>query len=392
MKIYLQISIILSFIVVLFSCSTDSINTKNTANDNINIIKINPTNYLQQSEKIYRSISIIPLETNDNVIIGNIEKIEICENLILVLDNQSNAIYIFDLLGNYISSINSIGDGPKEYRVITDFSFNKEKQTITILDLGLLKMLEFGVDGSFVSEKQIKFYASKFQSINSNEYLFYSDNNTNMGNEISINENIFICNKQFKLTSSFLPIKKYLSSFHMELGTPITKFKTKININIPFNDTIYTYDQRSLNASWLIDFGKYKIDESYLTELASNPRNGLNKIVNSNYVFNLTNFFESSKYVIFQYMFDKEFYDVITFKDNLSSHIIKSDLNGLFTGIIGKPMYTDENYFYSIIEPFEVLELMKKTKDSSKEFSEKFAFLSKNDNPLIVKYQFKDQF
>lgn len=389
MKTYLQLLSILS-LIIMTGCSTNNNNLVNL--DHVNIIKINPTSYLQQSEKIYKNVSFIPLETNDDVIIGNIEKIEICENWILILDNQSNAIYIFDLLGNYLNAIKSIGDGPKEYKVITDFSFNNEKQTITVLDLGLLKILEFGVDGSFISGKQNKFHARKFQCINSNENLYFSDNSTNLGNDISINDNIFICNKQFKLISSFLPIKENLLGFHLELGTPITKYKTKININIPFNDTIYSYDQGSLNASWHIDFGKYKIDESYLTELANNPRNSLNKIVNSNYVFNVTNFFESSKHIVFQYMFDKNFYDVITFKDNLSSHIIKSDLNGLFTGIIGKPMYADENYFYSIIEPYEVLELIKQTKDSSKEFSEKFTFLSNNDNPLIVKYQFKDQF
>lgn len=87
------------------------------------------------------SFSIIPLETTENSVIAAIDKIEIVNDSIYILDLLSKAVYIFDMKGNYIDKLFKLGNGPGEYVGITDMTVTDS--SIIIIDRFSLKQIEY---------------------------------------------------------------------------------------------------------------------------------------------------------------------------------------------------------------------------------------------------------
>jgi hypothetical protein len=96
------------------------------------------------------SFSIIPLETNDDCLIGAMDKLEIKANRIYIFDNMSKSIFIFTMDGKFINKINAYGRGPGEYHAIS--SATVTDSTIIILDISLRKLLEYSLSGKFIRE------------------------------------------------------------------------------------------------------------------------------------------------------------------------------------------------------------------------------------------------
>ena len=68
---------------------------------------------------------IIPLETTEESIIGEINKLEIVHDTLYILDEDQNMIFLFDKTGKYITRIDDVGRGPQEYLGIADFHIDE---------------------------------------------------------------------------------------------------------------------------------------------------------------------------------------------------------------------------------------------------------------------------
>lgn len=62
----------------------------------------------------------IVLETTDDCLIGKISKIAYSNDTIIIADEQTNSVFIFDGNGKFITKIHRVGRGPEEYLELTD--------------------------------------------------------------------------------------------------------------------------------------------------------------------------------------------------------------------------------------------------------------------------------
>ncbi len=62
----------------------------------------------------------MPLETKEESLLGEISKIDICDDTIVVLDKNSNVL-LFDPAGNFINRVSQNGNGPEEYVGLNNF-------------------------------------------------------------------------------------------------------------------------------------------------------------------------------------------------------------------------------------------------------------------------------
>lgn len=135
-------------------------------------IEFNSSNNVNYSE-IFQSIEYVKLETTENCILPSIDQIEIGKDLLFLLCNSNNTIYIYTHFGKFVSKINNIGKGPNEMLGPTDFSICTDNNEIFWLDNTLCKMFVYDFDGNFLRA---------FNSLNRNcftlfgtgQYLFYN--------------------------------------------------------------------------------------------------------------------------------------------------------------------------------------------------------------------------
>lgn len=102
------------FAIIISGCGNKDQNITAIAEKG-NITEIGATNL---SEHV-KSLRIVPLETNDSLVIGRIDGIKVRDSNIYVLSNQR--LYHFDSNGHYVDGINLVGTGPGEVNMVNDF-------------------------------------------------------------------------------------------------------------------------------------------------------------------------------------------------------------------------------------------------------------------------------
>ncbi len=172
MKSVLKLFISILSPIIFFSCQN---NKKQIISRGAEFVssynkELNTTEIFDTLSFIY-----IPLETNRNCLIGEINKVIIDDSLIFVMDNQfANSLYVFDINGRFISQIGNQGKGNNEYNRIIDFDINPIDNEIIIYDLNRRSLLFFNYQGEFLNHELLKEYCGMtFALLAKKSYAFY---------------------------------------------------------------------------------------------------------------------------------------------------------------------------------------------------------------------------
>ena len=125
LKIFDIICITITFLI---GCINNNQMNKIIVNDSLfTKIMIEPANCKEDilESELFDSVFIVPLETKNSCFLGKIDKIEIFNNKIYVLDQEiSCCLFVFDLNGKFLFKVGQKGRGPGEYQCVLDFSLN----------------------------------------------------------------------------------------------------------------------------------------------------------------------------------------------------------------------------------------------------------------------------
>lgn len=167
---------------------------------------------------LYEIESYIPLETDDEVFIGEISKLMVVDDTIWILDNMLEQVLAFTSTGKLLTVIKQKGEGPGQYQRIADVAVSKD--AVYIYDAWSRTMLKFGRDGELVAEKKLNLSASTFEVLPSENFVFYHDYTANEGKgEDDIHYNLTLTDKNLQVKSQFivndlLPAPEFLIGNH----------------------------------------------------------------------------------------------------------------------------------------------------------------------------------
>ena len=111
--------------------------------------------------------NIIPLETTDVSLLGEISKIQKKEDLIYV-SSRNRPLSLFDKQGRFLGQIGSIGVGPEEYVQLIDFDVDRD----FVYLLTNQKIQVYEKDGEWVKSIPLELNASGICVTESNLVLF----------------------------------------------------------------------------------------------------------------------------------------------------------------------------------------------------------------------------
>lgn len=78
------------------------------------------------ADSLFCGKEILALETTPDNLISKVDKLEMTNDRLYLLDEQQDMIFIFDRKGKYITKIADIGRGPAEYIEISDFHIDND--------------------------------------------------------------------------------------------------------------------------------------------------------------------------------------------------------------------------------------------------------------------------
>ena len=211
----------------------------------------------------FSSIELIPLETNNSVLVGGAPVVLVNDSLIFVNSIVAydrvpfpQNIHVFNHSGKFLNQIGSIGRGPSEFLGIVDFFLNHEEPIVYVADH--LNILEYGLNGNFIGSFDIPKLDGnsfmKFSYLEDGLFIGAFSYNTTISYKYCLFDrkgDIVEC-----FPARFISKTRLNNAFALSSITPFRLYNQLYVMDF-INDTLYTFINKSLQPAYVFDFGKY---------------------------------------------------------------------------------------------------------------------------------------
>jgi hypothetical protein len=376
----MKLSAIFCTLLIIISCTKNSSEHPDVDVIYLNISKTTETDY----KKVFSLIEIIPLETTDSSLIDKVnakETLYVPNKYFIVIDKQ-RILSVFDSTGKFISNSSScIGEGPQQYYIFQDFTYNDQKQSIDILDV-YGNIISYDINFNFLSKTKIGIKPEdrfrRIHYIGENLYALIDDH------EYST-VYFYDCNtdKILKKTQYYGTLALQSASIHpfKQIGESIYFIPPTVNDNI----FLFNKESHVLHNILNIDSGDEALKCSDLKDLDITTRETTDYILNSSKYFCIDRYF-NEKHITSIYLKQQKRYinffninsgENFTFSIKIDDQI-KIPVTELFS--------MDESSLYAIIYPFEIDKYVDINLLSNKEIINN---IDDDNNQVIIKYYLK---
>jgi len=248
--------------ITAVACSTP------TTDNSIQKLQVDPdSDQLDSFLDMVGNIKIIPLELNNQALIGGIAGVEVYRNNIYVLDLQfTKSVFIFNTKGAHFKTIRSIGKGPGEYIFPIDIAIDPFNEFFVIIDSDGKKVIRYDLDGNYLSEDKLDFAPHAIGFIDKKTYVFKTMSRDRIPIVVSTN--------QSGKTQNVL--HKSIFEFNRSLFSHFPRIGDLQLCNEYLNDTIYRVDKEKFYPYLYIDFLDHKVEAAVLDQYRSEVRKSRN--------------------------------------------------------------------------------------------------------------------
>ena len=394
--------IILAFVMCI-SCGSYNTATMYADADTISIDGATRCDSLIFSD-FFKAPKVVLLETKPECVVQNIRSLEIYKEDIYILDDRANKLYIFDGNGKFKRTISSPGRGHGEYMKLADFSIDRTKEVIYLLDEATDEILKFSLNDykflSSIKAVQNGYLTYCMQEIGGKIYL-----NRSSVSEKEKYELREIDERNGKQVGKFLKSDDYNHGWNFPLSLEHSNFYSK-NSQSPkyiglFSNLIMNVTADGVSAAYIVDSRKF-VDKEEVLKMQKIAEGKLEKIdfsgiYSQKRIHQISRFIESPSKVFFQYLEGDErnylVYDKASGKTKTSSLFMDdyvSDKNMI-------PMdfcYSDERGVVALLKPCFMPHFIKYIINGGKmrthlDNYSRLIKLNKDSNPVLFFHEYK---
>lgn len=394
--------IILAFVMCI-SCGSYNTATMYADADTISIDGATRCDSLIFSD-FFKAPKVVLLETKPECVVQNIRSLEIYKEDIYILDDRANKLYVFDGNGKFKRTISSPGRGHGEYMKLADFSIDRTKEIIYLLDEATDEILKFSLDDykflSSIKAVQNGYLTYCMQEIGGKIYL-----NRSSVSEKEKYELREIDERNGKQVGKFLKSDDYNHGWNFPLSLEHSNFYSK-NSQSPkyiglFSNLIMNVTADGVSAAYIVDSRKF-VNKEEVLKMQGIAEGKLEKIdfsgiYSQKRIHQISRFIESPSKVFFQYLEGDErnylVYDKASGKTKTSSLFMDnyvSDKNMI-------PMdfcYSDERGVVALLKPCFMPHFIKYIINGGKmrthlDNYSRLIKLNKDSNPVLFFHEYK---
>lgn len=164
----LLVILVLSIVLVVASC-------QNTSKDNGYLNEFDIPGAINNPEQIKLSdfvseISYVELETKQESLIGNIQKIIPVDDYYIVSTRESQ-LKLFSKNGDFISDIGKTGKGPGEYQSIGDIFWDENAKEIIVQSIESNSLVFYSINGDHLKTFENPYYLQFINRLSNGSYL-----------------------------------------------------------------------------------------------------------------------------------------------------------------------------------------------------------------------------
>jgi hypothetical protein len=353
--------------------------------DNIDI------NTLLNYSDIFDSVQYVKLETGDDNLIGRIDKIIATNDKFIILDmSVAKKVFIFDQYGKFINVAGNTGDGPEEYgNHPNDIAYDEYNDELLVLSHDRKKIMKFKLDGTFVKNIKIDYWAASICVADENSCLVYLNNYTQEDGKIN-DYNILIINNDGETVSELLPYSKDRTvPFQLTCKTEFCTFQNELLFAPYFRNMIYTIDLDSakIRNRYCFDFGKHNIPPSLFGSAVTSQEFKKALGGNSHYAYNSSNFIETEFHIVNHFVYQGIIYTGIYSKESGIIKFSAGFINDINWYPPGSFVAQQGNSLVGYVESAGFVALQKQLYPTVTLLEEQTGFLNsidESDNPVLL--------
>ncbi|MDR0955216.1 MAG: 6-bladed beta-propeller [Rikenellaceae bacterium] len=323
---------------------------------------------------------IIPEATKESYF-AYIFKAYIYRDRIYLFDKENQSkILVFDLNnGQFIRGIGYQGRGPNEYVTLTNFTLDKERGEVLILDEATDRVLIYDADsGAFKGLFELGFTARNIEYLDENTLAYVG------GGEDA--DRLRLSDRAGNEIGSWIPAEErngmvIINAFSRGTGNELV-FKTFLS------DSLYTVTPQGPVVSRFVDFGEDALTWSKFMSHSPSERNEMIRHLES-YRTYMKYYAETDSHIWFLYSEKNTPWCTVYNKETgqTYNYSIFTPNNVVFDKYAPLISASDDNYFIGTNDAYSIVENIEQTSPS--DIPDDLKALTTNDNPVITLLKFK---
>lgn len=319
-------------IIIFTSCNSQGVKfSKDDQNDKqIKKIVLNSKDIKEEFDiaHIIDDFYYVHLALVDNNLIGQVDKVLRHDDRIYVMDRvKSKGVFCFDISGQYLFRVGTLGGGPGEYKEIKDMVLDTMKNEIGILSRNKLSWYRIQ-NGSYTGSltKFKKFIIDRVAMLDSTTLIGYANNQCGSKNYCA---NFYLLTKDGNIKDQFLPIQDFEKDLYIEYENPFSGGTYSNSYTHLFNDTIYIINnENKFVADYVVDFGDMAIkDRTQLPSKTKEIGSWIDKSIINNEVVGFEFYYQNKEIINFMFRKGKSLISAFYFKNTnelIAAHSFKS--------------------------------------------------------------------
>lgn len=241
----------------------------------------------------FKPCSVIPIETNDSLLVSDIERVISVDRDYLLLSSKSNIVALLDgTSGKAKAIINRVGTGPGEYRRIIDIAYDSISQRILIYN-DYSKLLFYDLNGSFLSDISVE-GSYEFIVCRNNEVIFY---NALEGYSCQP----FMIKKYDLSKGEWINVGNNTDiEFPMRIKGRQIVASNRIWFIAPLDFNMYCLSDDGFSSMYEIGYPKSALSKRLIKSAVENPMDFLQKVGEDEIVYGMNSVRELNDYIIYR--------------------------------------------------------------------------------------------
>ncbi|MDR3184121.1 MAG: 6-bladed beta-propeller [Prevotellaceae bacterium] len=292
-KYCLTYIIVILLFVLANSCDNNKTGKTSAEYDMIKV-DINQTGILDYND-YFASVNLTPLETNEESLIAQIDKLYITDKYIIIFDQKAMNILLFEINGRFLNKIGSKGNGPDEYAFFNDIQFNKKDSMIYAHERFRNCIYTYDLSGKLIKKSsRSKISFNSFYKTDEGYWVYscFESGNPEKHNLMLLDEDLE------RVKKAFFPQESFINTTFS--STFITDEKEKVFFIYPSSNIIYELLREDALPFAQIDFGNKTMPYKQITQL-KNMDEYDKLIADKKYLGNISNYKINQNYFFFSF-------------------------------------------------------------------------------------------
>ena len=188
-------------------------------------------------DTIFSSYKLIPLETSEEFLIGNIDRVIKCPGCYCILDRENANVFIFEENGKFRCKLGNKGHARNEHLDAWSIAYDEKNEQIVMLDLTGRRLLSYDLMGNLKKVASL-FFLYHDMAFLGDDILCLTESAYNRFSDIIDLSRLVLADKMGKPIRRGFPITEMIRK-NFNYGNKLAQYKDKAYFTDLLSDTIW---------------------------------------------------------------------------------------------------------------------------------------------------------